>query len=269
MSSGVVYNCITCTGTVEGKQHYASCVLCSMRVHRKCYGDGLSNSTWTRIRKIFTCTACETERRGQNFKSSFSDGERQFVIEKSIEKTHHVSSNVPPTTINYEIIIGASQMGGEIVSDGCGHTYRSNIDYPSLRVWRCTFRGCVKFSSCNSTLKQLKRPGIDFLRTYFQEDFILNEEKAHSHPPLNRVKKRTLGQTSSTITGASLSFGNISTDEAVRVSADVNVSIDYQDNHINNSQVKTAKRKRCPEKRQTNKKQSITFSIDELFGDNM
>ena len=105
MSSGVVYNCITCSETVEGKQHYASCVLCSRRVHRKCYGGGLSNSTWTRIRKIFTCTACEAGRRGQNFNSSFSDGERQFVIEESMEKTHGVSSYVQPTTIKYKLLL--------------------------------------------------------------------------------------------------------------------------------------------------------------------
>ena len=88
----------------------------------------------------------------------------------------------------------------------------------------------------------------------------MNSTKAHSHPPKRQL---TIGQSSSTNSGASLNFENISTDEAVRV------SIDYQDNHINNSQVETAKRKRCPDQRQTNKKQSIAFSIDELFGDNM
>ena len=135
-----------------------------------------------------------------------------------------------------------------------------DVDYPSFRVWRCTFRGFVKFPHCKSTLKQLKRPGVDFLRTYSQRDFTLNSTKAHSHPPKRQL---TIGQSSSTNSGASLNFENISTDEAVRV------SIDYQDNHINNSQVETAKKKRCPDKRQTNKKQSIAFSIDELFGDNM
>ena len=159
-------------------------------------------------------------------------------------------------------------MGGEIVSDGCGHTYRSKRDYPSLRVWRCTFRGCVKFPSCNSTLKQLKRHGVDFLRTYFQEDFTLNAEKAHSHPPLNGVEKRTVGQSSSTIAETSLNFGNFTSTQSARVSADVGVSIDYQDTQVSNSEVTTAKRKRCSVRRQENKKQSIAFSIDELFGDN-
>jgi len=53
-----------------------------------------------------------------------SDGERQLVIGESTEQTHHVSTHVQPTTIKYEIIIGASQKGGDGVSDGCGYTYR-------------------------------------------------------------------------------------------------------------------------------------------------
>ncbi len=34
-----------------------------------------------------------------------------------------MSTYVQPTTIKYEIIIGASQKGGDVVSDGCGYTY--------------------------------------------------------------------------------------------------------------------------------------------------
>ena len=256
MSSGVVNSCGICSNTVKGKQHYAICVKCSKRVHRKCYDNSLSESKWTRIRQTFACTACGAESRGRN---------------ESMDKPLDVSSYVPPTTVKYEIMIGASQKGGDIVSDICGYTYILKKDYPMLRVWSCAFRGCAKFPRCNSTLKQIKRLGFDFLRSYSQEDFTLNEDKAHSHPPLYGVDKRqlTVGQPSSTVTGTSLNLGNISIDEAVRFSADVDISIDYQDNHINNSQVETAKKKRCPDQRQTNKKQSIAFSIDELFGDNM
>ena len=226
--------------------------------------DCLSDSSWTRICQSFTCTVCEAGT-GQHFNSNYcSDGERWLVIEESMEI--NVSTSVPPPTVGYEIIIGASRKGGDIISDGCGHTYGFLKDSPSLRVWRCTFRGCVEFSRCNATLKQIKRPGVDFLRTYSQRDFTLNSTKAHSHPPKRQL---TIGQSSFTNSAASSNFGNISTDEAVQVSADVDASIDYQDNHINNSQVETAKKKRCPDQRQTNKKQSIAFSIDELFGDNM
>ena len=272
MSSVVLNNCVTCSKTVKGKQHYAICVLCSRRVHRKCHSDGLSNSHWTSIRQTFTCTTCETGNRGQHFNSKYySDGERHLVIEESMEKTFEVSTYVPPTSIKYEIMIGASQKDNDIVSDRCGYTYGFAKDYPSLRVWKCTFRGCFKFPRCNATLKQIKRPGVDFLKTYLQEDFTLNAEKAHGHPPNYGVDKRQLpvGQSSSTAKGPSFNLENISTTESTRVSADVDVSIDYQDNHINNSQVEIAKRKRCPEQRQTNKKQSIAFSIAELFGDNM
>ena len=269
MSSDVVHSCVTCSSTVKGKQHYANCVVCSRRVHRKCYGEGLSRSEWTRIRQTFTCTlACEAVSRGHHFNSNYSsDCERQLVVDESMEKTHDVSTSVPPTTNQYYIMIGASQKGGDIVNDGCGYTYILKKDYSSSRVWRCTFRGCVKFPCCYSTLKQIKRPGVDFLRTYFQEDFTLNADKAHSHPPLNGAEKRAVGQSSSTISGTSLNFGNISTAESARVSADVGVSIDYQDPHVSNSGVATSKRKRCSVQRQENKKQSIVFSIDELFGD--
>ena len=272
MSSDTVYNCAICSRTVNGKQHYAICVKCSKQVHRKCYHEGLSRSDWTRIRQTFTCTACEAGSRGQQLNTNYcSDGERQLVIDESMEKTHDVSTYVPSTTIKYEIIIGASRNGGDIVYDGCGYTYSFRKDYPKLRVWKCTFRGCVRFPCCNSTLKQITTPGVDFLKTYLQEDFTLNAEKAHGHPPNYGVDKRQLpvGQSSSTAKGPSFNLENISTTESTRVSADVDVSIDYQDNHINNSQVETAKRKRCPDQRQTNKKQSIAFSIDELFGDNM
>jgi hypothetical protein len=117
-----------------------------------------------------------------------SDGEQQLVIKESFEKTDSVSTNVPPTI--YEIRIGASQMGGDIVSDGRGYAYGFYRDYTGLRVWTCTFRGCVKFQRCYSTLEQITRPGIDFLRNYAQEDFTLDAEKEHSHPPNYDVTKR-------------------------------------------------------------------------------
>jgi DNA-directed RNA polymerase subunit RPC12/RpoP len=192
MSSDVVYVCSTCSRTVKGKQHYAICVSCSRRVHRMCYRDGLINVDWTMIRKAFTCTACEVGSRGQHFNGNSTA--------ESIEKTHDVSLYVPPTTIEYAIIIGASQMGGELVTDSCGYTYGFFRDYPSLRVWRCAFRGCVKFPRCYSTLRQITRPWTDILRNYSQEDFTSDAEKAHSHPPNYGVEKRqlTVGQSCST-----------------------------------------------------------------------
>jgi hypothetical protein len=172
MSSDVVYSCVTCSKTAKGKQHYVICVSCSRRVHRKCYGQVLSNKHWTRIRQTFTCTECVAGSIGQK---------RQVVIEESMKITPDVSAYVPPTTVKYEIFIGASLKGGGLVTDSCGYTYGFSRDYPSLRVWRCDFRGCVKFPRCYSILKQITRPGIDFLRNYSQEDFTLNAEKAHSH----------------------------------------------------------------------------------------
>ncbi len=183
MSCDLVYNCAVCFKTVKGKQHYAICVSCSCRVHRKCYGGRLSNTDWTTIRQMFTCATCEARSRGQRFNSSYcSDGERQLVIEQSIEKTLGV----------FEILIGASIRGGDIVRDGSGYTYGFSKDYPCLRVWECTFRGCVKFPRCNSILKQIKRPAIDFLRNFSQEDFTFDAEKEHSHPPNYSVGKRQL-----------------------------------------------------------------------------
>jgi hypothetical protein len=208
--------------------------------------------------------------RGQHLNSNyFSDGEQQLVIEESFEKTHNVSTNVPQPAIKYEIRIGASRKGGDIVIDGRGYTHRFDRDFPGLRVWRCTFRGCVKFECCNSTLEQITRPGVDFLRNYSQEDFTLNSEKEHSHPPNYDVTKRqlTVSQSCSATSGRPFNLENISTAESARVSADVGVPIDYQEPHISNSQVETAKRKRCPGQRQASKKQCIAFSAEELFGD--
>ena len=110
MSSDVVYNCVTCSKTVKGKQHYAICVLCSRLVHRKCYDNSLSISEWTRICQTFTCTACEASR-GQHLNRNYcSDGERQvFIAEIHIEP--NVSTDGPPTTIQYEFMIGASNIG--------------------------------------------------------------------------------------------------------------------------------------------------------------
>jgi hypothetical protein len=195
MSSEVVYNCATCFKTIKGKEHYAICVMWPRRVHRKCYGDCLSNSRWTLIRQTFSCSMCKAEvnaegpvpvlaSRGKHFNSNYcSDGQRQ-----SMENTVDRSTYVPPTTIKNEIMIYASQKDGDIVSDGCGYTYSFKIDYPNFIVLRCTFRGWVKIPRCNSTLKQMKNPGVDFFRTYFQEDFTLNvnffcTNKAHRHPP--------------------------------------------------------------------------------------
>jgi hypothetical protein len=96
-----------------------------------------------------------------------------------------VSTYVPATTIKYEIVIGVSQKGGYVVSDGCGYTYFFKNDYQNLRVWRCAH--AVLFPRCNVTLKQIKKPGVDFLHTYDQEDFTLNAPQAHNHPPVSAV----------------------------------------------------------------------------------
>ncbi len=69
-----------------------------------------------------------------------------------------------------------------------------------------------------------------------------------------------------TLNGPSFNLENILTAETAQVSADVGVSIDYQDTHISYSEVAATQRKRCPGQRQANKKQSIVFSLDELFG---
>jgi hypothetical protein len=53
---------------------------------------------------------------------------------------------------------------------------------------------------------------------------------------------------------------NISTAESARISVNVGVSIGYQGTHISNSEVATAKRKRCPGRPQENKKKCIALS---------
>ena len=221
MSTEVVFECAVCSKTINGRQHFAICLLCQKRVHRKCYGDSLSKSLWEIFRQTFICSTCKAgvvagdadkhvpnlASHGPHFNSNYcSDGERQLVIGESMDKTFDVSTYVPPTNVQYEIKIGASRKGGDIVSDGCGYTYSFQIDYLNLRVWRCTFRGCVQFPRCNSTLKQIKMPGVDFLRNYSQEDFTKNAEKAHCHPPNYGVEERqlTVGRSSSTITGTSI-----------------------------------------------------------------
>ena len=162
MSCDLVYNCAVCFKTVKGKQHYAICVSCSCRVHRKCYGGRLSNTDWTTIRQMFTCATCEARSRGQRFNSSYcSDGERQLVIEQSIEKTLGV----------FEILIGASIRGGDIVRDGSGYTYGFSKDYPCLRVWECTFRGCWTVGlkhllTAEAIAFLLEATGVSFLRQF-------------------------------------------------------------------------------------------------------
>jgi hypothetical protein len=189
-SEKVVFNCATCCKTISCRQHFAICASCSIRVHRKCIGKCLSNNLWDMFRQTFTCSTCKTD--------------------------VNADKPVPVRTIKYEIMIGASQKSGDIVSDGCGYMYSFQLDYPNLRVWRCTFR-----EFCNSTLKQIKRPGIDFLRNHSQEDFTLNAEKAHSHPPNYVVEKQqlTVGQSCSTSNGPSFNLGNISTAEPAPVEA--------------------------------------------------
>ena len=38
------------------------------------------------------------------------------------------------STISYEIMIGASKLGGDIISDGYCYKYGFHRDYPSLRT---------------------------------------------------------------------------------------------------------------------------------------
>jgi hypothetical protein len=94
----------------------------------------------------------------------------------------------------------------------------------------------------------------------------LNAEQAHTRHPRNyNVHKQqlTVGQSCSTTNEPSrINLEGISTAESARVSADVGVSIDYQDSEVTN-----AKRKRCPGQRRANKKQGIAFTLGELFGD--
>jgi hypothetical protein len=106
-----------------------------------------------------------------------------------MENTLDRSTYVPPTTIKYEIMIGASQKDGDIVSDGCDCTFSFKIDYPNFIVWRCAL----------------------FFSHLFQEDFILNVKKAHSRPPNYGVEKQqlTVGQSSSTTNGPSFNLENI------------------------------------------------------------
>ncbi len=89
-------------------------------------------------------------------------------------------------------MIGASIRVGDIISDGRGYTYGFHRDYPDFRVWMCTFRGCVKFTRCSFTLQQIKRPAIDFLRNFSQEDFTFDAEKEHSHPLNYGVTRRNI-----------------------------------------------------------------------------
>jgi hypothetical protein len=200
---------------------------------------------------------CETGSIGQK---------QQVVVEEFKTKNPNVSTYDPPTTANYEICIRASQMSGDIVSDGCGYTYSFKFDYPKLRVWRCTFRGF-----CNSILQQIKKPGVDFLRTYDQEDFTLNAPQAHNHPPVsaddsivyqephishppnNEIGQRQLPyvQLCSTTNGPSFNLENISACLPARASAVA--SINYQDTHLTNPEVHNDNRDRCRDQRQANK----------------
>ena len=45
-SDKVTYSCATCSNAIRGREHFAICVLCPRRVHRKCYGGCLSNDIW-------------------------------------------------------------------------------------------------------------------------------------------------------------------------------------------------------------------------------
>jgi hypothetical protein len=202
-SDSLVFNCATCSKIINGRQNFAICFLCQRRVHRVCCDGRFSNNRWAEFRRTFTCSTCRAgmtrslsrpgdaedpvpvlASRGQHLnRNYFSDGEQQLVIEESFEKTHDVSTNVPQPAIKYEIKIGSSRKGGDIVIDGRGYTYRVDRDFTGLRVWRCNLRGC------NSTLEQITRPGVDILRNYSQEDFTLNAKEEHSHRPNSEINR--------------------------------------------------------------------------------
>jgi hypothetical protein len=80
-----------------------------------------------------------------------------------------------------------------------------------VRVWRCNYRGGVKFPRCYATLKQREKPGFDFFRTPFQEDFTMIGEKAHNHLLNYGVEKGqlTVSQPNSTTNGPSFNLENI------------------------------------------------------------
>jgi hypothetical protein len=126
-----------------------------------CCDGRFSHSRWAEFRQTFICSTCEAG--GAGSLACPGDAEEPVVsFRKGCVNNVNVSTNVPPTTIKYEIMIGESNKGGDIVSDGRGYSYGIRRDYPDFRVWMCTFRGCVKFQRCNFTLKQIKRPAIDF-----------------------------------------------------------------------------------------------------------
>jgi len=182
-SDSVVYNCSICSKIINGRQNFAICVKCQRRVHRICCDGRFSNRRWAEFRQTFACSTCEAVAPGSL--SHPVDAEEPVVsFRNTCVNNVNVSTNVPPMN-KYEIMIGASRKGGDIVSDGRGYTYRFQLDYPNLRVWMCTFRGCDKYPRCNSTLKQITRPRIDFLRTYSQEDFSLNADQMHRDEQLH------------------------------------------------------------------------------------
>jgi len=80
------------------------------------------------FRRTFTCSTC---RAGMARSLSRPGDADQPVV--SFKKTRvnnvNVSMNVPRTTNKYEIMIGESNKGGDIVSDGCGYTYGFHRDY--------------------------------------------------------------------------------------------------------------------------------------------
>ena len=66
------------------------------------------------------------------------------------------------TILIRHLALSNSDSCGDVVRDGCGYTFSFYRDDQGLRVWRCTFRGFVKFPRCYSILKQVKRTEIDF-----------------------------------------------------------------------------------------------------------
>ena len=115
-SDKVTYSCATCSNAIRGREHFAICVLCPRRVHRKCYGGCLSNDIWAVLRRTFTCNACKSgmatglsrpddseehvpvlASRGQQYNSNYCSDSDQLVIEESRKKT----------------LIGSSQKDGQ------------------------------------------------------------------------------------------------------------------------------------------------------------
>ena len=116
-----------------------------------------------------------------------SDGERFQPDAEPAETTLQRSRYDPPTIKNYLILLKVSQKGKDKLVDSCGHSFLFHKEYPGSRTWKCSHRGKKNSPRCNAKVIQKKKPGVDFLTTYQQEDFQFRphlQQQVHSHPPV-------------------------------------------------------------------------------------